>query len=176
MYSVKLFEEICVGCRSCMVACQAVRGLTEGTTPLIIAIREEETAGGGLRLRFTAKACRHCENAACAAACPAGAIVQEESGRVVIHEKECLNCGACVEACPYGALFLDPGHKAAVKCDLCAARVEAKLAPACVAACPGKAIYSGKADQITEEIARRKKGLQEARRRVDAEAEVYRSK
>lgn len=168
-YGVRLFEEMCVGCRSCTVACQSVRGLSKDTTPLVIAITEESTAQGP-RLRMAAEACRNCSDAPCAEVCPTETIVIQEDGRVVLYEEGCISCGACVDACPYGAMTMDEERDVAVKCDLCGARTAAGLQPACVSTCPGNAIYAGKLSEIEADIARRRSAMQEARRRVEAEA------
>lgn len=39
---------------------------------------------------------------ACAAACPVGAIY-EENGKMVIDANLCIECGACEATCPVGA-------------------------------------------------------------------------
>ena len=163
MFGIKLFEEMCVGCRSCTVACQAVRGLAAGATPLTINVTEEVSGSGELRLRFTVEACRHCSDAPCAEVCPVGAIYLEEGGKVVLNEEECTFCEACIEACPYGALFPDQERKTAVKCDLCSARVANNLDPACVSVCPGKAIYAGELKNIEEKIDLRRKAFRKNR-------------
>jgi len=156
MFGVKIFEEMCVGCRSCMVACQQVRGLDASVNPLRIMIEETEKSGGELSLRFSAEACRHCEDAPCVNACTAGALAQLADGLVVLDEAECINCGNCIEACPYAAIAIDPTRKAAVKCDLCVDRVGAGLQPACVSCCPGKAIYAGRLEPIEKSVADRR--------------------
>lgn len=148
---------MCVGCRSCTVACQAVRGLAAEATPLVISITEEVNNRGEFKLRFAAEACRNCSDAPCAEACLFGAIYFEDSGKVVLNEEECTYCGKCVEECPFSAVLLDQERKTAVKCDLCLARTAKSLEPACVAACPGKAIYSGVLKDIEEIIAERRK-------------------
>jgi Fe-S-cluster-containing dehydrogenase component len=168
-YGVRLFEEMCVGCRSCTVACQSVRGLAKDTTPLVISITEENSHRGP-HLRLAAEACRNCSDAPCAEVCPTETIVIQEDGRVVLYEEDCINCGACADACPYGAMYMDEERELAVKCDLCGARTEAGLEPACVSTCPGKAIYAGKLSEINADIERRRAAMVEARQRVAAEA------
>lgn len=150
---------MCVGCRSCTVACQAVRGLVAEATPLVINISEEINKEGELKLRFAAEACRHCADAPCVETCPVDAICFEDDGKVVINEEDCIYCGDCVEECPYKVMFLDHERETAVKCNLCSARVEKNLKPACVAACPGKAIYAGQLEDIEGAIDERRKAF-----------------
>jgi Fe-S-cluster-containing dehydrogenase component len=168
-YGVRIFEEMCIGCRSCTVACQSVRGLAKDTTPLMISITEEKSRNSP-RLRFAAEACRNCSDAPCAEVCPTETILIQDDGRVVLYEEGCINCGACVDACPYGAMYIDEERELAVKCDLCAHRTEAGLRPACVSTCPGNAIYAGKLSEINADIERRRAAMVEARKRVGAEA------
>ena len=159
MFGIRLFEEMCVGCRSCTVACQAVRGLAAEATPLVIDIREDMNDAGALKLRFAAEACRHCADAPCMEVCPVEAIYFEDDGKVVINEEDCIYCGECVEECPYNVMFLDQERETAVKCNLCSARVAKNHKPACVAACPGKAIYAGQLEEIEEAIGKRRKAF-----------------
>lgn len=159
MFGIRLFEEMCVGCRSCAVACQAVRGLSAEATPLVIDISENMNNAGELKLRFAAEACRHCSDAPCVEVCPVEAINFEDDGKVVINEEDCIYCGDCVEECPFDAMFLEQERETAVKCNLCSARVAKNLEPACVAACPGKAIYAGELKDIEETIDKRRKAF-----------------
>lgn len=53
------------------------------------------------------------------------------------HAK-CVGCGLCAEACGQGGIVLSGGK--AVKCDLCSDLVAGGEEPACVAACPMRAL------------------------------------
>lgn len=44
----------------------------------------------------------------CAKACPAR-IIQMESGKAIIRERDCIRCYCCQEMCPYGAIQLRTG-------------------------------------------------------------------
>jgi molybdopterin-containing oxidoreductase family iron-sulfur binding subunit len=102
----------------------------------------------------------------CAPVCPTGIISRGADGVIVIDSENCI-CGpgkACIEACPFGVLavnegkksyfadFLTPHEKGAYeahqdgaveKCDLCHSRITAGELPACVQACPTKAMIFG---------------------------------
>jgi ferredoxin-type protein NapH len=82
--------------------------------------------------------CQHCRDPQCLAACPQRAVSRDAGGIVRIDKSLCVNCGLCREACLEAA----PVRTVAggiQKCDLCVNQGQ----PACVAACPQKAlIYS----------------------------------
>ena len=85
--------------------------------------------------------CRHCKKPACAEACPEGAISRVADGKpVLLNEEKCEGHKACIEACPFGAMFMKPGTKIAMKCDLCTSRLAAGKEPACIEACPTGAL------------------------------------
>jgi len=122
----RLFVDLdrCIGCGSCAAACARVLGG-------VSAIRYAEL-GSGVEIPSV---CRHCTEAPCLNACPSGAITRDANGIVERDVMLCVGCKSCVLACPFGALADDFKDHAAVKCNLCAARVERGLAPASVATC-----------------------------------------
>ena len=137
--------ERCVACKSCEIAC-AVAHSQSG----ILATAQFEEPLPRSRVRITsagaysfASRCVHCEDAACIAACPTGAMHREaKTGVVAVDQDRCIGCWMCVVTCPFGAVTADPGTGKALKCDLCAARGAMGLGPACVDACPtGAMVY-----------------------------------
>lgn len=75
--------------------------------------------------------CWQCEDAPCATACPAEAIIfVQQTGAWEVQEDICVGCGECVTACPYGAVYLDETRGVSIKCDLC------QGAPECALLCP----------------------------------------
>lgn len=145
----------CTGCKACEVACFAEHnrqsngvGKTVGTvtvpvTPKLYLVKDE-----GICLPIQ---CKHCEDAPCLNACVKKAI-SRVNGQVIIDEKKCIGCKDCVMACPFGAIAILPvsekgapvlqpcsemQQKAASKCDLC---LGIEGGPACVRACPNKAL------------------------------------
>jgi ferredoxin len=67
---------------------------------------------------YEVKVCTQCGD--CAAACPTGAIKQNERGAYYVDFSECNLCEACVPVCPESVMFVRSElANAAWKCDLC---------------------------------------------------------
>jgi Fe-S-cluster-containing dehydrogenase component len=65
-----------------------------------------------------------------------------EGGIVAVAKNKCTGCKACIASCPYGARYVH--SKGYVdKCTFCEHRVEKGKSPACVEACPTKALTFG---------------------------------
>ncbi|QGY41178.1 4Fe-4S dicluster domain-containing protein [Pseudodesulfovibrio cashew] len=136
-------KDYCIGCHLCELACVTAHSKSKD---LIIAFREERGKDGlSPRKRVfesgdisVAISCRHCDEAACVAACIAGGLRKDpETGRTVYDRDRCVGCWSCLMACPYGAIRRHPLESKIVKCDLCEGR---EGGPACVAACPNQAL------------------------------------
>ncbi len=104
--------------------------------------------------------CNHCANPPCVRVCPTAATWKREDGIVMMDWHRCIGCRYCVAACPYGSRsfnWMDPRPhikqttadfptrtKGVVeKCTLCEERLAKGLMPACVEACPEKAMLFG---------------------------------
>jgi len=156
--------EKCLGCHSCELSCAVAHGgcdlFTAAGRGLTLRPRNRVVAAAGITMPVQ---CRQCEDAPCAFACPSGAI-QQKAGMVSIQEKSCIGCKVCVMVCPFGAISVkaesDSGlagrtnRGVARKCDLC--QGTGREEPACIEACPTKAISLVDLDQLRQ-------SLQEAR-------------
>ena len=128
----------CIGCRTCEVACAVSHQENQDCA----ALSPDEFIS---RIRVikdhswtTAVACHQCEDAPCANVCPVDAISREH-GHIFVEQSRCIGCKSCMLACPFGAMEVVSSRKKAraIKCDLCWHR---ETGPACVEACPTKAL------------------------------------
>ncbi len=95
--------------------------------------------------------CRHCEDAPCLNACISGCLYRDDKKFVRRKKERCIGCWSCVMACPFGVISRDKEKHIAVKCDRCH-----KLdVPACVNACPTKALVLADVDRMSREKRRK---------------------
>jgi len=135
--------ERCLACKSCEIAC-AVAHSESRVLEEAIAERPKPQrrvtveAAGELAVPLQ---CRHCEDAPCISVCPTAAINRHEAdGPVLIEQDRCIGCKFCLMACPFGVIDVSRDGKVVVKCDLCIERTKAGQEPACVEACPTRAL------------------------------------
>jgi anaerobic carbon-monoxide dehydrogenase iron sulfur subunit len=136
-------KDFCIGCHICELACITAHSKSKD---LILAYTVERGQNGVSSCKHVHEAgptcvalsCRHCDEPSCVAACISGALTKDpETGRTVYDREKCVGCWSCLMACPYGAIARHPLEQKIVKCDLCFDRPGG---PACVAACPNKAL------------------------------------
>jgi formate dehydrogenase iron-sulfur subunit len=141
----------CIGCLSCETACKQLHGFGTDPEPTLsdTAFTVVESRGD----KFVRKLCMHCEDPACASACPVGAISKLPLGPVVYNADKCIGCRYCMIAYQWSKLA--PFVK---KCDLCAERVTKGGTPACVEACPAQASVFGDRDALINEAWARIRG------------------
>jgi formate dehydrogenase iron-sulfur subunit len=199
----------CVGCRSCQVSCKQwndlsaektaidgkKRGLQNPTslsaktlTVLTFNEVENDAAPGGLNYVFAKRQCMHCDDPACASACPVTAMEKTASGAVNYDGDKCIGCRYCVWACPFGVPTAEWDSLAPKinKCTMCHDRIQhetvpemrndeqrsedssrrfaaAHALPACVSQCPTGALKFGDRQEL----------LKEARARIAANPGKY---
>jgi Fe-S-cluster-containing dehydrogenase component len=137
---VVLNLDYCIGCRSCATAC------TESHHQHLNLVH-----GKVSKLAELPHHCRHCQQAACVAACPTEALKRDENGIVQRHIFQCVGCRSCVHACPFGVLDDALLQHVTAKCDLCVDRYSQGLEPRCVATCVSGALTFEDLSEVWEE-------------------------
>lgn len=146
----------CTGCKACQVACQDKNDLPADITWRRVirygggnwASAKTFTVPSGLFIYHLAVACMHCEQPACVDVCPTGAMSKDENGVVAINADMCIGCRYCSWACPYGAPQFNGVTGLMTKCNFCKDLVAEGQNPACVDACPMRALEFGELEEL----------------------------
>jgi Fe-S-cluster-containing dehydrogenase component/DMSO reductase anchor subunit len=138
-YRFTFSMDACIGCHSCEVACAEQNGNPPG-----VNWRKVGEVEGGVfpdtRRLHVSMGCNHCLEPSCLSGCPTNAYVKLANGVVQHQADECIGCQYCIWNCPYEVPVFNPERRIVTKCDMCLPRLDAGLAPACVGACPTRAI------------------------------------
>lgn len=147
----------CSGCKACQMACKDKHDLKVGVNWR----RVYEISGGYWENRGAAWvphvlaynlsiACNHCIKPICRDVCPTGAIAKRKDGIVLIDSDKCMGCRYCEWACPYGSPQFDKNSGTMTKCHLCFDYIDKDKTPACVSACPQRALDFGELSDLKE--------------------------
>jgi len=143
--------EKCLACKSCEIACAVEHSKSKELMCAIVEeprprprVSLEEAEGMAIPLQ-----CRQCEDAPCIKVCPTSAIIRvDENQPITIDDEKCIGCRWCVIVCPFGVITVDKNSKVAFKCDMCIERQKEGGLPACVAACPTKALQLKEVSEV----------------------------
>ncbi|MGH8908081.1 MAG: DmsC/YnfH family molybdoenzyme membrane anchor subunit [Egibacteraceae bacterium] len=139
-YAFEVDLDACTGCKSCVSACHSLNGLDEDESWRSVGL----LYGAGEATPFlqtVTTACHHCVEPACMSGCPVNAYEKDTVTGIVRHlDDQCIGCSYCTLTCPYEVPRFNTARGIVRKCDLCSDRLDAGEAPACVQACPTKAI------------------------------------
>jgi molybdopterin-containing oxidoreductase family iron-sulfur binding subunit len=192
------------GCVDCIRACHAVHNVPEISQaarevkwvwrePFGHVFPGLGSAGAEtLRAATVPVLCNHCDNPPCVRVCPTQATWKRADGIVMMDWHRCIGCRYCMAGCPYGSRsfnWVDPRpHVKALradfpsrttgvveKCNFCEERLAKGEPPACVAACPEKALVFGNLREPASEIRRLLRDRYPVRRRPElgTEPSVY---
>ncbi len=138
-YGFEVNLDRCSGCKACVTACHNLNGLDEDETWRSVGLIHN-VMGKPLQQTVTT-ACQHCLEPACSHGCPVKAYEKDPITGIVKHlDDQCIGCEYCILKCPYDVPQYHKGKGIVRKCDMCVGRLEVGEAPACVQACPTKAI------------------------------------
>jgi Fe-S-cluster-containing dehydrogenase component len=157
----------CVGCRSCERACNAENKLPAPDRPFddpsvfeqprrpsstaYTVVNRYQSADGKGGPVYRKLQCNHCNEPACATACPARAYRKTPEGAVAYDEDLCFGCRYCMTACPFNVpaySYESAFEPKIVKCTFCYPRIKKGLIPACAEACPAGALTFGKRSDL----------------------------
>lgn len=139
------------------------RDIADRLTPynFIYVHKAEVEAEGRKQTVFVPRRCMHCDNPACATICPFSANHKHPDGSVTIDQDLCFGGAKCKTVCPWEIpqrqsgvgiyLHILPtlmGNGVMYKCDLCHGRLVQGKTPACIEACPKKAMLIGPRNEI----------------------------
>ena len=146
----------CTGCKTCEMACKDYKDLDLGVAfRKVYEVTYGDTTKDDQGIISTtcvsyplSLSCNHCDDPACVAGCPTGAMFKSDDGTVQHVDDCCVVCRNCMITCPYGAPQFDEDENMIVKCDACKALREDGRNPVCVDACPMRAIEFGDVDEL----------------------------
>lgn len=131
----------CIACKACEVHCQSAHQTASDIKMGLLITAEPVLEEGRVQRPSAFRACFHCDEPWCMAACPAGAIKKRaDDGIVFVDAKLCVGCKACIDICPWLVPQWNEASGKVVKCDYCMDRVDAGKKPACVSACTAHAL------------------------------------
>ncbi len=152
-------QSACTGCKACQIACKDKNDLPVGISWRHVLFygggswnnhptRGDLVVQNGIFAYALSKACMHCENPACVKACPAGAMTKRADGVVLVNSDICIGCRYCEWACPYGAPQFNEKKGVMTKCTFCEDLLAQGQNPACVDACPMRALEVGELSEL----------------------------
>ncbi len=153
----------CVGCQNCSVVCAEANGLPEPDLDAIDDgnIRNTSDKQWTLVNRFEVddqeiyvkKQCMHCDQPACATACPTRALLKTKDGPVIWRADKCMGCRFCMVSCPFDMpkFEYDSPVPNIQKCRMCYERLLEDEQPACVSECPEEALVFGTKRELLDE-------------------------
>jgi Fe-S-cluster-containing dehydrogenase component len=174
-FGVLVDTTLCIGCRACEAACNEAHNLPTPETPFddysvfekirrthagtYTVVNRFENPQPGRKPIYVKNQCMHCDEPACASACPVKALVKTPEGAVIYKRNLCIGCRYCMIACPFYIPTYEYSNAFTPvirKCTMCFdIRIKEGRIPACVEACPMEVMTFGKRSEIIK-LARRK--------------------
>jgi anaerobic dimethyl sulfoxide reductase subunit B (iron-sulfur subunit) len=156
-YGFYINTDICIGCKACMTSCMDRNNLDAPYKFRKVwefgdGDWQDDGNGAFTTTAFTyyvSLTCNQCDEPACVANCPTGAMTKDEATGIVNNDKDvCIGCGTCTTSCPYHHPVVFKDRKSH-KCVLCTDQSpNHEPEPVCANACPVRALVFGKVDTL----------------------------
>ncbi len=139
-YAFEVNLDACTGCKGCVTACHNLNGLDDNEAWREVGLLTSNDVSLPVVQHITT-ACHHCVEPGCLEGCPVMAYDKNPDTGIVKHlDDQCIGCQYCLLKCPYDVPKYNADMGIVRKCDMCTDRLDEGEAPACVQACPDKAI------------------------------------
>jgi len=137
----------CTACHACSVACKSWYLQDPGPSKWARVYEWETGTFPNLKVNTLFAPCYHCANPVCVTAANGAMFKEPKYGAVLIDPAQATsgNLKAAWQVCPYGAISFDsdaPDSKAS-HCTMCIDLLTQNILPACVTACPQRALDFG---------------------------------
>lgn len=152
----------CTACKACQIACKDKNSLPVG----LLWRRVYQYQGGNwmphpnqpnikapvsMFAYSVSISCMHCQDPLCVTNCPTRAMHKRDDGVVLINADLCIGCRYCEWSCPYDAPQYNTELEVMTKCDFCQDLLAKGEPPACVAACPTRALNFGELEELQKQ-------------------------
>ncbi len=144
----------CTACHACTVACKSWNMLDPGPVKLARVFEWETGVFPDVKINALFAPCYHCANPVCVDKANGAMYKEPNYGAVLIDPARANDPAlrAAWEACPYGAIVFDSDapDATAFKCTMCIDRLQNNQLPACISACPMRALDFGKLSDLQQ--------------------------
>jgi anaerobic dimethyl sulfoxide reductase subunit B len=146
-----LDSRVCIGCKTCIIACKDKNDLPVDVNWRRVTeyyggtwnAQKNDHVPSGVYVYYLSVSCQHCASPRCMEVCPSFAISKSDDGIVHIDQEKCVRDQSCLYTCPYDAPQFGSETARMSKCDMCADLRAIDKNPACVDACPLRALDWG---------------------------------
>jgi Fe-S-cluster-containing dehydrogenase component len=165
-YAMVIDIDKCNGCYNCFLSCKDEYSgndyaphslaLPEASKPWMTVREVERGQCPKVKVDYVPIPCLQCDQPACVAKSPQGAVYTRPDGIVMIDPEKAKGRKEVVNSCPHRLITWNAEKDVPQKCTFCAHLLDAGWkAPRCVAACPSGALIFGDLDDPDSAVSKR---------------------